>query len=121
MMRATAIALFEDHMRSCKLDPDINTEERVIAAMQKYDEPWWEETKPSAMIGEMQLNEPVLLLSSFDLFHRSIELFMGRAVLAHELANPEALKKEAASGKRLALRDIIEKIPEVKRVIVAEI
>jgi len=117
MNRKTAIKLYEDWTKARGIDPDIETQEAVIAAMEKYNDPWWEKSEASARIGELQLQEERLLVD-FGLFHKSLEMFMGRPVWTHELAHPQELLAEKRDATPASMKEIIEKIPEEKRLTV---
>lgn len=54
----------------------------------------------------------------FDMLHKRIEELLGRPVWTHELARPEALLEEIRSSRPATMDEIIEKIPEDKRVVV---
>lgn len=98
--------------------PDDKTLAGVVEAMMKYDDPWWEATEPSAALGKIMLQEP-LLLTSLDLWHKSIELFMGRPVWTHETAHPRQLLAERRDKTPASMQQIIEKLPANKTIIIA--
>ena len=118
-MNATMAKIYCDKW-AAKLPKMLDRETLKVCAvaMEKYDEPWWENEKPSARLGGLQLQEP-LLLTSFSLFHESLELFMGRPVWTHELAQPQKLLAEKRDGTSASMQEIMEKIPAEKRLVVA--
>lgn len=67
------------------------TKEEAIA---KSNTKWWK-TATQQEIAEFQLREP-LLCCPFSIFHKAVEVFMGRPVFTHEFANPTALFQEKA-------------------------
>lgn len=71
-------------------------------------------------IAEFQMTEPKLCMP-FDIFHKAMEDTLGRPVFTHEFGlNFDGLKKELFEGKQPpTLEQIIEMIPEDKRIIVA--
>lgn len=70
-------------------------------------------------IAEFQIMEDRLCMP-FDIFHEAIEKTLGRPVYTHEFGlNREGLKDELFNGKAPpTLEEIINLIPESKRVIV---
>ena len=91
---------------------------KVQAIRSKYENKWWESSDPFE-VAWGQLNEPALIMY-FGKFHEAIEKALGRPVYTHEFGlNAEGLKEEM-QGKRPApsLNEIIEMIPEEKRVVV---
>lgn len=60
------------------------------------------------------------LCMDFDIFHEAVEKSLGRSVYIQEFANVELLQQELL-GNKLAptLKDIINMIPEDKRVIIS--
>ena len=69
-------------------------------------------------IAEFQINQDRLCMP-FDVFHRAIEISLGRPVYTHEFAFRDELKKELMGEKDApSLEDIINLIPAQKRVII---
>lgn len=58
---------------------------------------WWKD-KTYEEIAEFQIHEP-LLCCDFDVFHKAVEVWLGRPVWTHEFADPQALIDEK-EGKR---------------------
>lgn len=79
---------------------------------------WWKDKTPR-QICDFQLFEPLLCMDFGD-FHLALEKALGRPVFTHELGlNYEGIKKEYL-GERKAptLSEILDMIPEVKRIVV---
>lgn len=69
-----------------------------------------------------QINEPLLCMP-FDVFHEAVEKTIGRPVFTHEFGlNYEGIKNEIMNGAPPpTMEEIINMIPEEKRVIVITI
>jgi hypothetical protein len=91
------------------------TREQALALIETK---WWE-GKTARQIVTFQLFEERLCMP-FDLFHKSVEEALGRPVFTHEFGlNHEGLQKEFLGEKAApTLQQIIEMIPEAKRIIV---
>lgn len=63
-----------------------------------YNSGWWK-TKTPEEIAEFQIHEEKLCVP-FDVFHESVEKWLGRPVWTHEFADPNALIAEK-EGKRV--------------------
>ena len=62
------------------------------------------------------------LCMPFDVFHEATEIALGRPVWTHEFAKPKELLKEFLGQiNRPTFKDIIEKFPKDKKVIVCKI
>lgn len=72
------------------------TIQKCLAAMERYgDNKWWEPDVDPRKYAYYQIREP-LLLGTFDHFHESIELLLGRPVYTHEFGiSHDALVQEA--------------------------
>lgn len=87
-------------------------------AIDLFKTQWWE-SATDAEAATFQLNVPRLCMP-FDEFHRCVEATLGRPVYTHEIGfNREGLIAEVA-GERPppTLQDIINMIPEEKRIII---
>ena len=91
---------------------------KVQAIRSKYENKWWESSDPFE-VAWGQLNEPALIMD-FGKFHEAIEKALGRPVYSHEFGlNAEGLKEEMQCKRPApSLNEIIEMIPEEKRVVV---
>ena len=87
------------------------------AAIMLVETEWWKDATNDEIVA-FQLYEDRLCMS-FDRFQEAMQAVLGRPVYTHEFAWPQALREER-EGKRpqRTLRDIIELIPEEKRLIV---
>jgi hypothetical protein len=90
-------------------------EEQAVAL---YDSSWWV-GKSFRDIAGFQLFEE-RLCCPFDVFQDAVEKSLGRPVFTHEFGlNVDGLKKEFLRiGDPPTLKEIIEMIPEEKRVVV---
>ena len=90
-------------------------------AIELVNSKFWESMSPRA-IAVFQLWEDRLCMP-FDVFHEAIEKVLGRPVYTHEFGlNRDGLKKELMGEKESpTLEEIIDLIPEDKRVIICEI
>jgi hypothetical protein len=72
-----------------------------------------------AFRAKFQMTQPLLCMP-FNVFHEALEKTLGRPVWTHELGlNPEGLKQELFQGAPApSLQDIINLIPENKRVVI---
>lgn len=85
-------------------------------ALKLIETKWWE-SATSEDIALFQLNEK-RLCCPFDVFQKAVEEAIGRPVFTHEFANPASLRAEIAwEVPTRTLKDILELIPEEKRVI----
>ena len=80
---------------------------------------FWEDMA-AADIATFQLFEPLLCMP-FDVFHKALEVALGRPVFTHELGlNIEGLRAELRGDQRAPTpREIMALIPATKRCIVA--
>ena len=79
---------------------------------------WWENV-PARDIAIFQLNEPLLCMD-FGSFHKAVEDACRRPVWTHEFANPDHLLAEIyGTLPRPSMEDIINMIPEEKRILVS--
>lgn len=86
-------------------------------ALALYETKWWE-TKTPQQIAAFQLFEERLCMP-FDLFHEAIEKALGRPVWTHEFGSKGRLKEEFLGQKEPpTMQEIIELIPEAKRILV---
>ena len=68
-----------------------------------------------------QMNERLLCMP-FDVFHEAVEKTLGRPVFTHEFGlNAEGIRKELNGGKTPTFEEIMNLIPEEKRVIILEV
>jgi hypothetical protein len=77
---------------------DIETRQRCLDAMEKYQgNHWWEPDVDPRKCAYYQLNEPILLCEKFDQFCKSLELLLSRPVYTHEFSSIgiNNLKQEA--------------------------
>ena len=91
----------------------MNTEQAIALAKTK----WWEGL-PSRDVAVFQLNTRLLCMN-FPEFHKAVEEALGRPVWTHEFAHPKHLLDELYGNlPRPSMEDIINLIPEEKRLIV---
>lgn len=78
---------------------------------------WWKK-QPCEIVARFQLQEEKLCMDFGD-FHAAVEKALCRPVYTHEFANGKLLLDEL-NGKREAptMQEIVEMIPEAKRIIV---
>lgn len=85
----------------------------------------WENRRDAAemtadeRLAEFQSWRPVLEID-FDKLHKRIEELVGRPVWTHELARPELLDHEIATGEQPGMEGVLAKLPADKSVIVVE-
>lgn len=91
------------------------TKEQAIAL---HDTGWWKNKTPEQIV-RFQLFEPLLCMP-FNDFHWAVEKALGRAIWTHEFGlNYDGLKKEFLGEKPApTMQEILEMIPEAKRIIV---
>lgn len=92
------------------------TQDQAIALAESK---WWENATSHEIVG-FQLFENQLCMD-FSAFHKAVEEVLGRPVFTHEFASSwnEQLKKEfLGEAKPRTLQDILDLIPEEKRIIV---
>ena len=79
---------------------------------------WWERKYPE-VVALAQLEEPLLCMP-WEVFHRTVEDVLKRAVMTHEFAHPELLIKEIR-GQRLqpTIEELLEQLPKDKTIIIA--
>ncbi len=88
-------------------------------AMALYESGFWRDMTPR-QIAEFQMSQELLCVP-FDVFHKAIEETLGRSVWTHEFGSLGivGLRAELFDGKPApSLTDIINLIPEEKRIIV---
>lgn len=68
---------------------------------------------------EMQMSQEYLCMD-FKVFHEALEKTLGRPVFTHELGlNPDGIKAELFDGAEPpSLKEIMEMVPEEKRIVV---
>ena len=87
-------------------------------AIELFDSGFWE-TMTLEERARFQLYETRLCMP-FDIFHEAIEKTLGRPVWTHEFAYADSLRKEMEGDKPApSMQEIIELIPEEKRIILA--
>jgi hypothetical protein len=93
------------------------TEEQAIKL---HDSGWWIGLEPRDIV-KFQLFEDRLCMP-FDVFHEALEKALGRPVWTHELGlNHEGLQKEfLGEAERPTMEEIINLIPEEKRIIIVD-
>ena len=91
------------------------TKEQAIAL---HDSGWWKSKTPEQIV-RFQLFEPLLCMPFGD-FHAAVEAALKRPVWTHEFGlNYDGLKKEfLGEASAPSMQEIIEMIPEAKRIIV---
>lgn len=90
------------------------TKEQAIAF---FDSKCYETWTPEQIV-DFQLFQDKLCIP-FDMFHKAIEKVLNRPVYTHEFAFIDELRKEYKGDKRApTLAEIIELIPEEKRVVI---
>ena len=78
---------------------------------------WWTHI-PLADAARIQLREPLLIMD-FSAFHEGVEKLLGRPVWTHEFVDPEGLLREAGGiTPTRTLQDVLDLIPEEKRIVV---
>lgn len=79
---------------------------------------WWKTKTPREIVA-FQLFERRLCMD-FGAFHEAVEKSIGRPVWSHEFAlNLDGIKKEfLGEGQPPSMQEIIEMIPEAKRIVV---
>lgn len=78
---------------------------------------WWKDKTPR-QIAMFQLFEDRLCMPFSD-YHGAMEKALGRPVFTHEFASPERLQRELlGSSLPPTFKQIIEMIPEAKRILV---
>ncbi len=85
---------------------------------------WESRRDASDMTADERLAEfkswgPILEID-FDKFHQRIEELVGRSVWTHELAQPELLEHEIATGTHPTFEGVLAKLPIDKPVIMIE-
>ncbi len=87
-------------------------------AVELYDSGFWKSMSHHE-IALFQLHEKLLCMP-FGVFHEAVEKAIGRPVYTHEFARPDGLKSELLGKKeRPSLQEILDLIPEEKRIIVS--
>jgi hypothetical protein len=90
------------------------TREQAIELVQTN---WWL-TKSDDEIVRFQLFERLLCMD-FGRFHQAVEKVLGRPVYTHEFADANSLRAEYLGEKKApTLEEIINLIPEAKRILV---
>lgn len=90
------------------------TREQAIALVETR---WWV-GKPDREVAEFQLHVKRLCMP-FGEFHDAVERALGRAVFTHEFADAERLRAELRGDRPApSFLEIVEMIPEAKRIIV---
>lgn len=86
-------------------------------AIELAESSFWEKMTPRE-IATFQLHERRLCMP-FDVFHKAVEETLNRPVYTHEFGlNIKGLKKELAGEQKTpSMQEIIEMIPEDKRII----
>ena len=93
---------------------EITKDQSIALAKSKF----WEHMTPED-IARFQLNTERLCMP-FEVFHEAVTKALGRSVFTHEFANAESLLAELDGAKpRSTIQEIIELIPESKRILVA--
>lgn len=78
-------------------------------AIKLYESKWWED-KTKEEIAEFQIHEP-LLCCPFEIFHESVEAWLGRPVWTHEFADSQALIDEKEGKvKTSTFGDVVDKL-----------
>jgi len=92
---------------------ELSQEEAIALGETKF----WERMTQEE-IAEFQLFTPQLCMP-FEVFHKAMEVALGRSVWTHELGNADGLRAELTLGKEPpTFQEIIDLIPAEKRVIV---
>ena len=88
-------------------------------AIKIYNSEIWKDMTAKQIV-DLQLFQNLLCVP-FDLFHKSITEVLGRPVYTHEFAFQDLLEKEYLGEKPApTFEDIINLIPEEKRIIITE-
>lgn len=91
------------------------TQEQAVAL---FNSNFWE-SMTDQQIAEFQLNTERLCMP-FGVFHRAVEVALGRSVWTHEFASDHLRKELAGEKSAPTLAEIIALIPEEKRVIILD-
>lgn len=91
----------------------LTREQAIQMAESKVYENW-----DSEKITRFQLFQSKLCMP-FSTFHKAISEVLGRPVFVHEFADPDSIKEEYLGSRQApTLEEIIEQIPEGKRLLI---